>query len=145
MRQIGVDGCKAGWIAVSKDQGELTYRIANTACELLSAFPDAERVLIDIPIGLPWRDEPIRSCDRLARSILGDRRSSVFPAPCRAALRAEAIGVARELNRGELGRSPSEQSWGYVGRFGRWTSYFWASRVPELKYEKSIPRSAFGH
>jgi predicted RNase H-like nuclease len=32
--------------------------------------------------------------------------------PCRAAVRAEAIGVARELNRGELGRSLSEQSWG---------------------------------
>jgi hypothetical protein len=28
---------------------------------------------------------------------------------------------------------------------GGWMIYFWASRVPELKYEKSIPRSAFGH
>jgi predicted RNase H-like nuclease len=28
------------------------------------------------------------------------------------AVRAEAIAVARELNRGELGRSLSEQSWG---------------------------------
>ena len=112
MRHIGVDGCKAGWIAVSKDGDELTYRIANTVCELLSAFPIAERVLIDVPIGLPWRDEPIRPCDRLARSILGDRRSSVFPVPCRTAVRAEALGVARELNRGELGRSLSEQSWG---------------------------------
>ena len=112
MRHIGVDGCKAGWIAVSKDEGELTYRIASTASELLSAFPNAERVLIDVPIGLPWRDEPIRPCDRLARSILGARRSSVFPVPCRTAVRAEAIGVARELNRGELGRSLSEQSWG---------------------------------
>jgi predicted RNase H-like nuclease len=112
MRHIGVDGCKAGWIAVSKDEGELTYRIANTACELLSAFPNAECVLIDVPIGLPWRDEPIRPCDRLARCILGDQRSSVFPVPCRTAVRAEAIGVARELNKGELGRSLSEQSWG---------------------------------
>jgi predicted RNase H-like nuclease len=59
------DGCKAGWIAVSKDEGELTYRIANTVCELLSAFPNAERVFIDVPIGLPWRDEPVRPCDRL--------------------------------------------------------------------------------
>jgi predicted RNase H-like nuclease len=112
MRHIGVDGCKAGWIAVSKEGGELTYRIANTAREFLSAFPNAERVLIDVPIGLPWRDQPIRPCDRLARSILGARRASVFPVPCRAAVRAEAIGVARELNRGELGRSLSEQSWG---------------------------------
>jgi predicted RNase H-like nuclease len=100
MRHIRVDGCKAGWIAVSKDEGELTYRIATTASELLRAFPDAERVLIDVPIGLPWRNEPIRPCDRLARSILGDRRSSVFPVPCRTAVRAEAIGIARELKWG---------------------------------------------
>jgi predicted RNase H-like nuclease len=95
-----------------RDERELTYRIANTASQLLSAFPNAERVLIDVPIGLPWHDEPIRPCDRLARSILGDRRSSVFPVPCRAAIGAEAIGIARELNRRELDRSLSEQSWG---------------------------------
>jgi predicted RNase H-like nuclease len=119
MRHIGVDGCKAGWIAVSKDAGELTCRLANTVCELLSAFPNAERVLIDVPIGLPWRDEPIRPCDRLARSILGDRRSSVFPVPCRTAVCAEAIGVARELNRGELGEAYPNKVGGYAERFGR--------------------------
>ncbi len=116
MRHIGVDGCKAGWIAVSKQDGELTYRIVATVRELLSAFPNAERVLIDVPIGLPWRDEPVRPCDHRARRLLGDRRSSVFPAPCRAAVRAEAIAAARELNRGELGRSLPEQSWGICRR-----------------------------
>ena len=104
---VQVDG-----IAVSKDDGELTYRIAKTACEVLRAFPSAERVLIDIPIGLPWRDVPIRPCDRLARAILDDRRASVFPVPCRASVRAETIEAARELNKGELCRSLSEQSWG---------------------------------
>ena len=112
VRHIGVDGCTGGWIAVSKDDGELTYRIAKTASEVLRAFPSAERVLIDVPIGLPWRDVPIRPCDRLARTILGDRRSSVFSVPCRASVRADAIEAARELNKGELGRSLSEQSWG---------------------------------
>ena len=143
MRHIGVDGCKAGWIAVSKDEGELTYRIANTACELLAAFPNAERVLIDVPIGLPWRDEPIRPCDRLARSILGDRRSSVFPVPCRAAVRAEAIGVARELNRDELGRSLSEQSWGICRKIREVDDLLLSKPGPGAKVREVHPEVCF--
>lgn len=112
MNHIGVDGCKAGWIAVTKDRDGLMYRIYPSAQDLVAAFPNAERILIDIPIGLPWMAAPIRPCDRLAREVLGPRRSSVFPVPCRKAAYAESLEVARAANLVELGRSLPEQSWG---------------------------------
>ena len=112
MNHIGVDGCKAGWIAVTKDCGELIYRIYPSAQNLVAAFPNAERILIDIPIGLPWREAPIRPCDRLAREVLGPRRSSVFPVPCRNAAYAESLEAARTANLNDLERSLPQQSWG---------------------------------
>ena len=112
MNHIGADGCKAGWIAVTKDCGDLICRIYPSAQDLVAAFPNATRILIDIPIGLPWREVPIRPCDRLAREVLGPRRSSVFPVPCRAAAYAESLEAARTANLHELDRSLPQQSWG---------------------------------
>jgi predicted RNase H-like nuclease len=112
MKHIGVDGCKYGWIAVTKDRDGLIYRIFPSAQDLIAAFPSAERIMIDIPIGLPWRAAPVRPCDRLAREVLGLRRSSVFPVPCRKAAYAKSPKDARAANLNELGRSLSQQSWG---------------------------------
>ena len=91
MNYIGVDGCRAGWIAVTKDRDELKYRIYPCAQDLVATFPNAERILIDIPIGLAWKASPIRPCDRLAREILGLRRSSVLPVPYRDAAYASSL------------------------------------------------------
>src|SRR6266568_5833243 len=112
MHYVGVDGCGGGWLAVSKTADELTYGIFRTAGKLFQAHATAKRILIDIPIGLPWKDTPIRPCDRLARKILGARRSSVFPVPCRSAVRAETFEAATSLNKAELGRGLSKQTWG---------------------------------
>ena len=46
-------------------------------------------ILVDIPIGLP-RGIHGRDCEREARAWIGERRESVFPAPC-----AEALDVFR--------------------------------------------------
>lgn len=53
-------------------------RVVRTFAEIVSARFDL--VLIDIPIGL--LDTP-RQCDIAARKLLGQRKSSVFPAPSR--------------------------------------------------------------
>lgn len=111
MRHVGVDGCKGGWIAVTSEAGALQYRVFSTARTLSESYTDAERIFIDIPIGLPWHACPIRPCDRLARLRLGARRSSVFPVPCRAAAYADSIERAKQFNIHELGRSLSQQTW----------------------------------
>ena len=72
-------------------------------------------IAIDIPIGLG--DSGPRDCDREARRRLGrPRSSSVFPAPCRAALRARDYRVACELSRRTLGVALSRQAFAILSK-----------------------------
>lgn len=114
---VGVDGCRFGWVAIFEDDRGLNYRLYETMREVLAGFPRAECVLVDIPIGLPWRACPVRPCDSLAREQLRrPRASSVFAVPARTASRAGNIEEARRLNLEELGRSVSAQAWGICGK-----------------------------
>lgn len=112
-RYVGVDGCRFGWVAVAEEAGRLEYRLFGAMSDVLAAHPDAERILVDIPIGLPSKQCPVRPCDLLARKLLGaPRASSVFPPPSRAACRAASVAEARRINLSEVERSLSEQAWG---------------------------------
>jgi predicted RNase H-like nuclease len=110
---VGVDGCRAGWMAVYADGAELAYGVFGSVAALLEALPDAALVLIDVPIGLPWSGCRARPCDVMARRVLGRARaSSVFPAPSRPAATADSVEQARARNLAEVGRSLSAQAWG---------------------------------
>src|ERR1017187_1478974 len=105
----GVDGCRAGWIALKV---ELPSRMTSVEVIDLPALlrkrpPELAFLGIDIPIGL--LDGP-RACDKAARKPLGPRRSSVFPAPCRASLRANSHEEASAVNRKKTGKGLSLQS-----------------------------------
>jgi len=63
---------------------------------------------IDIPIGLP--DSGSRQCDIEARKMIGDRRSSVFPAPARGLLGAETYEDAADRSRAISGKGISRQA-----------------------------------
>src|SRR5262245_56779558 len=111
MRCVGVDGCHAGWLAVTRLRGELEYQVFPALRELTAQYKDAELILIDAPIGLPCKDVPVRPCDSLARKMLGRlRRSSVFPVPCEEALLARSDSAAERANLRVLGRSLSKQT-----------------------------------
>lgn len=90
LRLAGVDGCPAGWIAclVAAD-GPLVpeIRVVARLADLVEA-PDAPAILaIDMPIGLSERIGPGgRGPERLVRPMLGERQSSVFSIPARAAI-----------------------------------------------------------
>lgn len=108
---VGVDGCRAGWVA-AVDRGD-----ARTEVFVRSALRDvldlgALVVGIDMPIGLP-ADRP-RACDVEARARLGPRRSSVFPAPVRAVLGARDHADAVARSRAACGRGLSIQAWHLV-------------------------------
>ena len=86
----GVDGCRAGWVCVTR-QVEPPFQerafLARDFQEIL-AHTDAPSVIaVDIPIGFPERvTGPGRECDRAARKVLGRRASCVFAPPARPAL-----------------------------------------------------------
>lgn len=108
---VGVDGCRGGWFSVAlKVDGPPELEVHGSFEELCARNHDARSILVDVPIGLRAGGEE-RRCDREARRRVGARRSSVFPAPTRAALGATSYREASELNRSLSGRGLSLQSW----------------------------------
>jgi predicted RNase H-like nuclease len=107
----GVDGCTKGWFRICRDSGtgDLAFDVLESASDLIQVTPCPTLVELDIPIGLPARGP--RECDRAARKVLGPRRSSVFPAPVRAALAANDRQEASDITQRIDGRRVSVQAW----------------------------------
>jgi len=110
LRWIGIDGARGGWAVAGVDTaGEVSLTLVPRIAEVLNWARRAERVLIDMPIGLPPDDRP-RRCDQLARQHLKSRASSVFSPPCRAALEAANHSDASAANHAVTGRGLSLQA-----------------------------------
>jgi predicted RNase H-like nuclease len=107
----GVDGCRGGWFRASLEtaSGELRFEVVRAAAEL-AREPHPAVVALDMPIGLPQAGP--RACDREARLVLRERRSSVFPAPIRPALAARSQAEASEITRRADGRGVAAQAFG---------------------------------
>lgn len=87
---VGVDGCPMGWIAAIDADATIVIRQFVDLDELVMAVPSDAVIAIDMPIGLPERiGQKGRGPERLVRPLLGDRQSSVFAIPARAAVMAE--------------------------------------------------------
>src|SRR5207245_2674687 len=106
----GADGCKAGWLAVSKDieADSVSWRLCRTARDLFYDKPIPEIIALDVPIGLP--ESHARTCDTEARRLLGRRASSVFPAPIRPVLAATDYAQACQIRFEIEGKKLSRQS-----------------------------------
>lgn len=121
---VGVDGCKAGWIAVSCPEGEprlAVARVFEKFGDVVAALPNDSLLAVDMPIGLP--DRAIRGGrqpDWAARNFLGPCRARVFPVPSRRAIYAFDQGyagvcaVARATS--EPPRAPSKQAYSIFPR-----------------------------
>ena len=91
MTLVGVDGCKAGWIAVRRNPGaQPSVCVLPSFAMLVDALPADAVVAVDMPIGLPDQSQRGgRGPEALVRPLLGARQSSVFAIPSRAALYAD--------------------------------------------------------
>lgn len=125
---VGIDGCRAGWIAVGlDDRGRLA------ACEVFANLSelwaelavDARRILIDIPIGLP---RAVRACDAAAKAILGRYNARVFLTPPRDAVYAGDYAHAARLTRELRGQGLSKQTWNICQKIREADELF--ARVP---------------
>ncbi len=113
----GVDGCRApeGWVWFKVEVSPLDTSVELVELpRLLRSRPsDLAFLAIDIPIGLL---DGSRARDKAARKLLGQPLgTSVFAAPCRAALTAKTHVEASAINRQKTGRELSEQAFG-IGR-----------------------------
>ncbi|MEZ8224566.1 DUF429 domain-containing protein [Vibrio splendidus] len=115
MRYIGIDGCKAGWIAwIVSDNQTPVFKVVKALDELVSDLIGST-ALIDMPIGFSDAKTPDRLCDKAARRFLTSKRgSSVFPVPCREAVYQTDYIAGCNANVEQLGKKFSKQTWGIV-------------------------------
>jgi predicted RNase H-like nuclease len=143
-RPVGVDGCPAGWLATWRADGDVVFGIFPTVDDIVSQFTPYVHLMIDVPIGLPWRDVPVRPCDRRAREILGPpRRSSVFPVPCRAALQGADRLDASRINLMELDRKIGVQTWAISAKIAEVDRFLRSSRPGEAELHEIHPEICF--
>ncbi|MFC7203696.1 DUF429 domain-containing protein [Haloferax namakaokahaiae] len=111
---VGVDGCRTGWVCAYTTAHALHIETLHSFSVVrdLAVELDAERVLVDIPIGLPETGR--RSCDSIARELMGSRAATVFYAPVRAVLDESTHERASAVNRAQSGYGLSVQAWHLV-------------------------------
>ena len=138
--QVGVDGCRAGWFAVALDaDGGGRFSLHERVGGVALAYPEAETILVDMPIGLPA--ERRRACDGEARRLLGRRACCVFSVPCRAALAAPDYARACAVNAKTLGVKLSRQTWGILPKIRELDG--WLQSRPDRRWRECHPELAF--
>ncbi len=108
----GVDGCRSGWVCLTKNlgTGEIVALILACIDDVFTLTPRPDVLTVDVPIGL--MEAGARACDLEARAKLGiPRSSSVFPAPVRSTLKASTYTEACRLGAKADGRKLSRQTW----------------------------------
>ncbi|RDZ47128.1 DUF429 domain-containing protein [Haloferax sp. Atlit-10N] len=139
---VGVDGCRSGWVCAVAADG-LSVRVVSDFAAVwdLARERDAERVLVDIPIGLPESDR--RACDREARELLGARAATVFFAPVRAVLDADSHEAASATNREHTGAGLSIQAWHLVPKIREVDAALRETQRARQRVFESHPELAF--
>ncbi|MTI18307.1 DUF429 domain-containing protein [Rhodobacteraceae bacterium RKSG542] len=89
----GVDGAAGGWMVIIRHLGTpYTHEahLVGSFSEILTRWPQLQRIAIDMPIGLPDHiGQNGRGPEKAVRPLLGMRQSTVFSIPSRAAVYAE--------------------------------------------------------
>lgn len=148
-RVVGLDGCAGGWFAVWSDSGTpgLQHRQYGDLAAVFTDHGDADRLLVDIPIGLD--SSTARECDDHARTRLGARGVSVFPTPCRSVVEyhqqdpeAATYDRANEIQRGRLGSGLSRQAWNITPKIAA-MDRFLRTESPSVDVIESHPECCF--
>ncbi len=115
------DGCKGGWLVVKSPSWPCEALPYMSICydfrSILEFTKDCERVVVDIPIGIP-SGRRIRACDLLAKSMLktGGASSAVFLAPPRETFPARNPKEFQKLHREAREKGAGLPVWGILGK-----------------------------
>jgi predicted RNase H-like nuclease len=110
----GVDGFREKWRAVLGNFATGEVRVMDLPLNEILDLPERPAIVaVDVPIGLPEVILPGgRSCDRLARRLLGSRGSSVFSPMGRICLQVDNREKASQRHIGRGGIGIGAQCWG---------------------------------
>jgi predicted RNase H-like nuclease len=109
---VGVDRASGSWRVVAFDRsGFESAGVFAEIGDLWTRYEDrAERVRVDVPVGLVEEGEAERRCDALAREVLGSQSASVFTPPVREATRKRRYPAAKRVNERKADRGLSKQA-----------------------------------
>jgi predicted RNase H-like nuclease len=135
---IGVDGCPAGWVAIVW-AGSVELHLRSSFADVMELPGDI--IAVDMPIGLPERNG--RTGDREARAMLGERQSSLFAVPTRAAVMQHDYAAAcrENLLRSDPPRKVSRQCFNLFPRIREIDAHM--STSLQLRVFESHPELAF--
>jgi len=139
---IGIDGCRAGWVAVNITDEGFEVELYKSIEEICSKYSDSDSILVDMPIGLPERIKDIRP-DAEARAYLPGRTSCIFNTPCRQSVYTEDYFEASAINKQVLGKGLSKQSFAICNNIREIDELL--EKVPEFKdkIKESHPEICF--
>lgn len=143
MKTLGIDGCRAGWIAISLDEDHAGYWLLESDQQLWEYFDDFDRIFIDVPIGLN-EEEYTRACDRELRDVLGpDYTSSVFTPPIRPVLHAPTYAEASMSSYEMTGKKVTIQAWNIMPNIKAVDQYLQEHESERDKIFESHPELLF--
>jgi predicted RNase H-like nuclease len=93
----GVTPCAPGWLVASAKLNGATFapelpRVLSSFAEVLDERPSFSVIALNAPVGYVEQSKAGgRSCDRLARALLGRRGSTIHNAPTRASLHEGSV------------------------------------------------------
>ena len=143
MKFVGVDGCKIGWFFTAiNHENDWEIGVSENIEKLWKTHKNSSLILIDIPIGLPFKNP--RACDIEARKLLGKGKTScVFPPPCRKAAAAKNYKQACETNKNILGKKISLQTWHISKKIKQVDDFFLANPQAKQKIRETHPEICF--
>ena len=160
-RCVGVDGCRAGWLAVAAEpepegaeprDGPLWIAVFPCLKDLLGVWgpllAPGPSLAVDMVLGLPDSKRLVRPCDQAARQILGRGATSrVFSPPSRAALevfrRGGTYAEALAVNRAAVGQGFSKQAWFLLPKIDELDALWGMSPVARQHVVEAHPEVAF--
>lgn len=109
---VGVTWSSDGWLAVAFDATTFDHAaVFDEIGELWHRYEEiAERVFVDVPVGLIEQGDEGRDCDEYARQLLGPQSRSIVTPPVREATRKRRYPAAKRVNERKAGVGLSKQS-----------------------------------
>jgi predicted RNase H-like nuclease len=114
---VGTGLCADGWVAVVHGTDGFDHAgVFEEFGALWGSYEDsADRIAVPVPVGLRERGEEPRPPERLARELLGPRRSAVYDAPVREATRKQRYQTASRVNERKAGRGLTREAFADAG------------------------------
>jgi predicted RNase H-like nuclease len=147
---VGVDWAGGDWLGIIFENEELVdFLLENDFSAIPESHRDFDRILIDVPIGLPHNDETLEKREKLdsaARTVTG-RSSSVFPVPSRAAchkaLKGQDYETVVHQNQEDLTKGLTWQSYYIAAGIGELDDYLNDNEAAKETILESHPEVCF--